>query len=81
MAGDEPNAFGREVRRRRLAQGLTLDALSAVADLTANYIGSIEAGQRDPTRPLASSSPSLRVAGLRWLAWASSLSSAYVAAG
>jgi transcriptional regulator with XRE-family HTH domain len=45
MAGDEPNAFGREVRRRRLAQGLTLDALSAVADLTANYIGSIEAGQ------------------------------------
>lgn len=36
MARDEPNAFGREVRRRRLAQGLTLDALSAGADLTAN---------------------------------------------
>jgi transcriptional regulator with XRE-family HTH domain len=49
MAGDEPNAFGREVRRRRLEQGLTLNALSAGADLTANYIGTIEAGQRDPS--------------------------------
>jgi transcriptional regulator with XRE-family HTH domain len=49
MAGDEPNAFGREVRRRRLAQRLTLNKLSAGADLTANYIGTIEAGQRDPS--------------------------------
>lgn len=49
MAGDESKAFGREVRRRRLAQGLTLEALGAGADLTAHYIGNIEAGQRDPS--------------------------------
>jgi len=42
-------AFGREVRRRRHAQGLTLDALSAGAGLGANYIGSIESGKRDPS--------------------------------
>ena len=42
-------AFGREVRRRRHAQGLTLDALAAGAGLTPGYIGSIEAGQRDPS--------------------------------
>jgi transcriptional regulator with XRE-family HTH domain len=41
------NAFGREVRRRRHAQGMTLDALGAAADLTPGYIGTIEAGQRD----------------------------------
>ena len=42
-------AFGREVRRRRHAQGLTLDALSAGAGLTPNFIGEIEAGKRDPS--------------------------------
>ena len=42
-------ALGREVRRRRHAQGLTLDALSAGAGLGANYIGSIESGKRDPS--------------------------------
>jgi transcriptional regulator with XRE-family HTH domain len=41
--------FGREVRRRRHAQGMTLDALSAGVGLTPQYIGSIEAGQRDPS--------------------------------
>jgi len=40
-------AFGREVRRRRHAQGLTLDALAAGSGLTSGYIGTIEAGQRD----------------------------------
>jgi len=49
MVGDESNAFGREVRRRRLAQRLTLEALSAAAHLTPNYIGGIETGQRDPS--------------------------------
>jgi transcriptional regulator with XRE-family HTH domain len=44
---DRLNAFGREVRRRRHAQGMTLDALGAAADLTPGYIGTIEAGQRD----------------------------------
>jgi transcriptional regulator with XRE-family HTH domain len=44
---EQPHAFGREVRRRRHAQGMTLDALGAAADLTPGYIGTIEAGQRD----------------------------------
>jgi transcriptional regulator with XRE-family HTH domain len=47
MASSAAIAFGREVRRRRYAQGLTLDALGAAADLTPGYIGTIEAGQRD----------------------------------
>ncbi len=42
-------AFGREVRRRRHAQGLTLEALGEAAGLTPNYVGNIEAGQRDPS--------------------------------
>jgi transcriptional regulator with XRE-family HTH domain len=42
-------AFGREVRRRRHAQGLTLDALGEAAGLTLQYVGSIEAGRRDPS--------------------------------
>lgn len=46
---DVARAFGREVRRRRHAQGLTLDALAAGSGLTPGYIGSIEAGQRDPS--------------------------------
>jgi transcriptional regulator with XRE-family HTH domain len=40
---------GREVRRRRHAQGMTLHALSAGSGLTPNYIGEIEAGKRDPS--------------------------------
>ncbi len=39
----------REVRRRRHAQGLTLEALGAGSGLTPNYIGGIETGQRDPS--------------------------------
>lgn len=50
MARDEhPNAFGREVRRRRRAQGMTLPALAAKAQLTPNFIGGIENGHRDPS--------------------------------
>jgi transcriptional regulator with XRE-family HTH domain len=41
--------FGREIRRRRLALGITLEQLAERARLTPNYIGSIEAGQRDPS--------------------------------
>ncbi len=40
---------GREVRRRRHAQGMTLHALSAGSGLTPNYIGEIESGKRDPS--------------------------------
>jgi transcriptional regulator with XRE-family HTH domain len=41
--------FGREVRRRREAAGLTLEALAERAGLTPNYIGGIEMGRRDPS--------------------------------
>ena len=42
-------AFGREVRRRRLARGWTLDALADVAGLTPNFIGGVENGRRNPS--------------------------------
>jgi len=42
-------AFGMEVRRRRLALHLSLEELAERADLTANYIGTIENGHRDPS--------------------------------
>jgi transcriptional regulator with XRE-family HTH domain len=41
--------FGREVRRRRKALGLTLEELAERADLTPNYLGTVEAGKRDPS--------------------------------
>ena len=41
--------FGREVRRRREALGLTLEKLAESAKLTPNYIGTIENGKRDPS--------------------------------
>jgi transcriptional regulator with XRE-family HTH domain len=43
------HAFGREVRRRRHAQGLTLEALGEAADLAPNFIGGIELGHREPS--------------------------------
>lgn len=44
-----PQAFGREVRRRRLALGFTLEQLAERSSLTPNYIGTVEHGQRDPS--------------------------------
>ncbi|HET9954901.1 MAG TPA: helix-turn-helix transcriptional regulator [Polyangiaceae bacterium] len=41
--------FGREVRRRRAALGLTLEQLAERAGLTPNYIGTVENGRRDPS--------------------------------
>lgn len=41
--------FGQEVRRRRYAIGLTLDELARRSGLTPNYLGTIEAGRRDPS--------------------------------
>ena len=41
--------FGREIRRRREAQGLALEQLADRAKLTPNYIGTIENGKRDPS--------------------------------
>ncbi len=41
--------FGKEVRRRRNAARLTLEELAERCELTANYVGSIERGERDPS--------------------------------
>ena len=41
--------FGREIRRRREALGLTLEQLSERSGITPNYIGTIENGKRDPS--------------------------------
>jgi transcriptional regulator with XRE-family HTH domain len=50
MSKDDPLVeFGREVRRRREALGLTLEGLAERAELTPNYIGTIENGKRDPS--------------------------------
>jgi transcriptional regulator with XRE-family HTH domain len=41
--------FGHEVRRRRKSVGMTLEQLAEKSGLTPNYVGTIEAGQRDPS--------------------------------
>jgi transcriptional regulator with XRE-family HTH domain len=41
--------FGQEIRRRRVALGLTLEQLAEGSGLTPNYIGTIENGKRDPS--------------------------------
>ena len=42
-------SFGRSVKRRREALGLTLEALAERAGLSPNFIGTIENGRRDPS--------------------------------
>jgi transcriptional regulator with XRE-family HTH domain len=44
-----PLVFGREVRRRRNALGLTLEELAERSGLSPNYVGTVEGGQRDPS--------------------------------
>ena len=41
--------FGNAVRRRRRALGMTLNQLAEEAELSPNYLGSLENGQRDPS--------------------------------
>jgi transcriptional regulator with XRE-family HTH domain len=48
MSSDRVKAFGREVRRRRLALNITLETLGEAAGLGGNYISEIEAGSRRP---------------------------------
>lgn len=47
--GEAQVLFGAEVRRRRESLGMTLEVLAARARLTPNYVGTIEAGKRDPS--------------------------------
>jgi transcriptional regulator with XRE-family HTH domain len=49
VRADSNWSFGREIRRRREAHGMTLEQLAEVAELTPNYIGTIENGGRDPS--------------------------------
>jgi transcriptional regulator with XRE-family HTH domain len=42
-------SFGKTVRRRRQALGLTLEGLSERAKLSPNYLGTVETGRRDPS--------------------------------
>jgi len=41
--------FGKEVRRRRKAAGMTLEQLAEASELSDNYVRSIEKGDRDPS--------------------------------
>jgi transcriptional regulator with XRE-family HTH domain len=41
--------FGHEIRRRRKALGMTIEQLAEKANLTPNYLGTLEAGRRDPS--------------------------------
>jgi transcriptional regulator with XRE-family HTH domain len=40
-------AFGRELRHRRLMAGMTLDQLAERSGMTPNYLGTVECGKRD----------------------------------
>ncbi len=45
----QPVNFGEMVRRRRKALGLTLEKLAERANLSPNYVGTVESGRRDPS--------------------------------
>ena len=47
---EQPNfAFGKVLRRLRIEQGLSQEALALTADLQRNYISLMELGQNQPT--------------------------------
>lgn len=74
--------FGREVRRRREAAGLTLEGLAERAELTPNYIGGVEMGKRDPSlSTVLSLARGLRVSPGDLLGGVKDLSPAAVEAG
>ena len=43
------NAFGRSLRKRRLAKLLTQEVLAAEANLSRAYISDLEMGKKDPS--------------------------------
>lgn len=74
--------FGQELRRRRDAVGLTLEALAERAGLTPNYIGGIETGKRDPSlTTVLALAKGLRVPATELLGCVRGLSPAAVEAG
>jgi transcriptional regulator with XRE-family HTH domain len=74
--------FGREIRRRREALGLTLEQLAEKAELTPNYIGTIENGKRDPSlSTVLSLAKGLRIAPAELFGGVQDLSSAATEAG
>jgi len=48
MSSERVKAFGREVRRRRMALNMSLEALAEAAGLSGVYVGEIEASSRRP---------------------------------
>ena len=74
--------FGREIRRRREALSLTLEQLAEKAELTPNYIGTIENGKRDPSlSTVLSLAKGLRVPPAELFGGVQDLSSAATEAG
>ncbi|MFW6694464.1 helix-turn-helix domain-containing protein [Streptomyces sp. MAR4 CNX-425] len=54
LAGDgDRGPFGPELRRRRLAAGLTLDNLAALVHYSKSHLSKVETGQKSPTPELA----------------------------
>jgi transcriptional regulator with XRE-family HTH domain len=46
MSCEQVRAFGREVRRRRIALNLSLETLGQRTGFTAGYVGNVESGKR-----------------------------------
>jgi transcriptional regulator with XRE-family HTH domain len=47
---DDPfKNFGREVRRLRKGRGLTIEQLAERAELSTNYLGAVERGEKNPS--------------------------------
>jgi transcriptional regulator with XRE-family HTH domain len=66
MARFDPEpAFGTVLRRLRQEQGLTIEEAAKRAQVTANYLGDVERGQRNPTMKVVARI----LAGLR-VSWA-----------
>jgi transcriptional regulator with XRE-family HTH domain len=49
MADPVPTLFGRIVRRRREAAGLSQEELGQRTNLSRNYVGMVERGETNPT--------------------------------
>lgn len=75
MAAFDPDPpFGSVLRRLRQERDLTIEEAAKRADVTANYLGDVERGQRNPTMKVVSRI----LAGLRvrWAEFAQALDDA-----